>query len=238
MRETLEVGGLTFEVRRSPRRKTLGLTVDRGAELVIQAPETAGKDELARWAQSKLVWVYRKLALKEALAPKVREPEFVTGESFRYLGRPYRLTVTAHQEEPLQFDGQRFSLRSDVRASATDHFRRWYIAVGREWIERRAGLLARKTGATPSRIEVGDLGFRWGSCGKNRVVFFNWRLLQLPVRLADYVIAHELGHLLEPHHGPAFQGLLDRSMPDWKEREKELRTQARGIYWCHTMLLR
>lgn len=238
MRETLEVGGLIFEVRRSPRRKTLGLMVDRGAELVIQAPEAAGENELARWARSKLVWVYRKLALKEELAPKVREPEFVTGESFSYLGRLYRLTVTAHQEEALQFDGRRFYLRSDARAFATDHFRRWYIVVGREWIEKRAGLLTRKIGASPSRIEVGDLGFRWGSCGKNGVVFFNWRLLQLSVRMADYVIAHELGHLVEPHHGPAFKGLLDRSMPDWKEREEELRTQAQQIYWCHAMIPR
>ena len=87
MNESLEVGGLTFEVRRSARRKTLGLTVDRGGELVIHATAAAGDEELARWTRSKLLWVHRKLALKEETAPRVREPEFVSGESFSYLGR-------------------------------------------------------------------------------------------------------------------------------------------------------
>ena len=232
MTENLEVGNLIFEVRRSPRRKTLGLTVDRGAELVIRAPQAARNEELARWAQSKLLWVHRKLALKEQSAPKVRDPEFVTGEGFSYLGRSYRLTITAGQKEPLRFDGRRFILRTTARRSAADHFRRWYIWVGRQWIERRLELLAPRIGAAPSRIEVGDLGYRWGSCGKHRVVFFNWRLLQLPVRLADYVIAHELSHLIEPYHGSAFWRVLDRSMPDWKERKEELRTRAQEIYWC------
>lgn len=232
MSETLEVGGLSFEVRRSPRRRTLELIVDRGAELIIQAPEVTCTDELARWTQSKLLWVHRKLAIKEQLAPKVREPEFVTGERFGYLGRSYRLAITPRQDKPLIFDGRGFYLRADARSSAPDHFRLWYIAVGKPWIERRVELLAAKTGAAPSRIEVGDLGYRWGSCGKRRAVFFNWTLLQLPVRLADYVIVHELGHLLEPHHGPAFSELLDRCMPDWQSRKERLKTRAQEIYWC------
>ena len=87
MNETLEVGGLTFEVRRSLRRKTLGLTVDRGGELRIHAPENTPEHELTRWTRSKLLWVHRTLARKEALAPKVRAPEFVSGENFSYLGR-------------------------------------------------------------------------------------------------------------------------------------------------------
>ena len=82
------------------------------------------------------------------------------------------------------------------------------------------------------RVEVRDLGYRWGSCGKNRVTYFNWRWLQLPVRLADYVLAHELAHLLEPHHGPAFSRILDRSLPDSRQRQKELQVRAAAIYWC------
>jgi predicted metal-dependent hydrolase len=232
MSETLEVGGLRFEVRRGSRRKTLGLTVDRGAELVIRAPTVASEDELARWARSKLLWVHRKLTLKAELEPKVREPEYVTGEIFRYLGRSYRLRVTGAPGVPLRFDGRCFLLQAVARTSASDHFRRWYISTGRPWIERRARLLGQRVGAVPARVKVGDLGFRWGSCGRNGVVFFNWRLLQLPVRVADYVIAHELSHLLAPHHRPDFWHVLDRSMPDWKEREEELRRKAQEVYWC------
>jgi predicted metal-dependent hydrolase len=62
-------------------------------------------------------------------------------------------------------------------------------------------------------------------------VLFNWRLLQLPVRLADYVIFHELAHLVEGHHGPAFWKLLDSVQPDWRERKSELAKHAQCVQW-------
>lgn len=236
MKEILNVGGLTFEIRRSSRRKKYGLTVDRGGELVIHSPETADTRELSEWTRSKLLWVHRKLALKEELAPKVREPEFVTGESFFYLGRSYRLKIVAHQEQPLQFDGSRFFLRNDAIIFATALFRDWYVTAGKEWICKRVALLSPRIGSLPSKVEVRDLGFRWGSCGKNGVVYFNWRVLQFPVRLVDYVITHELAHLLERNHGPEFWCVLDRALPDWRARQEELKLRAQVIHWCHASM--
>src|SRR5262249_44260772 len=226
MSETLEVGGLTFEVRRSPRRQTLGLTVDRGGELRIQAPEHTPEQELARRTRSKLLWVHRTLARKDALAPKVRAPEFVSVESFSYLGQNYRLKLVRDAAEPLHFDGNHFWLAEDARSEAEAHFRRWYVRTGRSWLSERAAVLARKTGTEASRIEVRELGFRWGSCGKNGVLFFNWRLLQLPVRLIDYIIVHELVHLQEPHHSPAFWQAIDRALPMWRQLKDALRSDS------------
>ena len=135
----------------------------------------------------------------------------------------------AEQDAPLKFDGKRFRLRSDSRLAAANHFREWYINAGTEWLQSRAALLTRKAGAAPSRIEVRDLGYRWGSCGKKSVLFFNWKLLQLPVRLADYVIIHELVHLQVPNHGPEFWRTLERAMPSWRERKEELRNDAKDF---------
>lgn len=231
MTETLELAGLTFEIRRSPRRRTLGLTVDRGGELVLHAPDGAALAELEQWARKKLLWVHRKLAIKQALIPKMRAPEYVTGETFHYLGRAFRLELVDQQDKLLNFDGHRFSLRRDARGSADQHFRSWYIDSGSEWVSKRVSLMARKVATMPSRVEVRDLGYRWGSCGKNGAIFFNWRLLQLPARLADYVICHELIHLREHNHGPAFWTLLACVQPDWCERRKELAERAQRIRW-------
>ena len=235
--ETLELSNLVFEVRRSPRRATLGLTVDRGGELVIHAPETSDRNELVRWTQSKLVWVHRKLLDKTEVLPQVREPEFVSGESFNYLGRSYRLKVVRAAEWAFRFDGKNFLLSDSARSEAADHFRRWYIHKGREWLQTRVQLVNRRLGVNVERVVVRDLGYRWGSCGKNGVVYFNWKLLQLPVRVTDYVIAHELAHLLEPHHGPELWRILDRSLPDWRTRCEELKVKARDIYWCHDRMV-
>jgi predicted metal-dependent hydrolase len=236
MNEILQVADLVFEVRRSPRRKTVGLTVDRGGELLIHAPVDAAREDLEHWTRGKLLWVYRKLTLKEEMALSGREPEFVSGESFSYLGRNYQLKITDEQKEPFRFDGRRFYLRRDARSTATEHFRRWYAVTGSTWIDNRVKLLASRTGMTPNRIDVRDLGYRWGSCGKNKVLFFNWKMLQLPVRLVDYIIVHELVHLHEPHHGAAFWQAVERALPDWKERKEDLRTKAKDMLWVGAMI--
>ena len=147
--------------------------------------------------------MHRKLALKEELAPKRRQLEFLSGENFSYLGQNYRLKLVRDAAESLHFDGNHFWLAEDARSEAEVHFRRWYIRTGRGWLSERTRALTRKTGTGASRIEVRDLGFRWGSCGKNGVLFFNWRLLQLPVRLIDYIIVHELAHIRDHITAPS-----------------------------------
>jgi predicted metal-dependent hydrolase len=225
MNETLFIADLEFEIRRSGRRKTLGLTVDRGGELVVHAPEAASEDELRQWVARKLLWVHKKLALKEDLTGAARHPDFVSGESIFYLGRSYRLKLADDQDLPLRFDGHWFFLRRKDRPEAPRHFQEWYRERGTRWIERRVKAWQSKVNAAPARVTVGDLGFRWGSCGKNGAVHFNWRLLQLPVRQVDYVIVHELAHLQEHNHTPEYWRILDRVLPDWRERKAELESR-------------
>lgn len=222
MNETLQIEGLDFEVRRSSRRKTLGLTVDRGGELVVHAPHETSKEQMERWVQTKLLWVHRKLLLKSEQAGLAHHIEFVSGESISYLGRNYRLKVVDYEKEPLHFDGQWFVLCKRDRNEAVAHFRRWFIGAGTPWLERRIDAWVPKTGKPPSRVVVDDLGYRWGSCGKNDVLYFNWRLLQLPVRLVDYVLVHEMTHLLERNHTPKFWRAMERALPDWRDRKYRL----------------
>jgi len=222
MNEILALADLEFEVRRSLRRKTLGLTVDRAGELVVHVPASTDADEVRQWVQKKLLWVHQKLALKDELVGTEQHPEFVSGESFFYLGRNYRLKVVTSQDTPLRFDGQWFYLRRKDRGAALGHFRQWYVDTGSPWLAKRVQTLQRKVGTAPARVSVSDLGFRWGSCGKSGVLHFNWRLLQLPVRLVDYVIVHELVHLLERNHTKKFRQIMDRVLPDWQRRDAQL----------------
>lgn len=226
MSEMIEVGGLKFEVRRSSRRKTIGLTVDRVCDLVVHVPFDTSSEELSRWVTKKLLWVHRKLAFKKEAIPKMNAPEYVSGETFCYLGRRYRLRIVDSQDQALKFDGTQFTLRRDARP-ANEHFRRWYIATGSGWLKRRVQLVSKRTATTPLDVKVRELGYRWGSCGKHGVIFFNWKLLQLPVRLADYVIAHELTHLSEAHHDSAFSRALGRAMPDWQQRKDAIANHAK-----------
>ena len=226
MNKTIQVGGMDFDVRRSARRKTVALMVGRTGELAAYAPMETSTEALSSWISTKLLWAHGKLALKKETAPKSVEPEFVSGESFCYLGRRYRVKIVQNQDQPLVFDGTRFLLRRGSK-SPEKLFQQWYAETGSEWLRRRIERLSRLTASKPSEVAVRDLGFRWGSCGRNGVLFFNWKIFQLPVRLVDYVVLHELVHLRERSHGTAFKAALERALPDWKEREEDLGKKAR-----------
>lgn len=232
MNKKLIVADLEFEIRRSSRRKTFGLTVDRAGELVVHSTAHADDEELRRWVEGKLLWVHRKLLLKDENVQSINCLETVTGESIAYLGQNYRLKIVEEQDRPLSFDGQWFYLRKRNRRVASRCFQQWYQDKGVHWLTERVKFWEPKAGKTPSEVSVGELGFRWGSCGKNGVLHFHWRLLQLQVRLIDYVIAHELVHLHEHNHTKEFWRILDRVMPDWPERKEELSHKRSEMIWC------
>lgn len=148
--------------------------------------------------------------------------EFVGGEGFLYLGRSYRLKLVAHQDVPLRLAGGRFCLRRDALASASEHFIRWYAERARVWLAGRVMGYQVRMEAQPAGVRVQDLGYRWGSCGKGDWLYFHWKTILLPARIADYVLVHEMAHLHEPHHTPAFWLRVERVMPDYAQRKEWL----------------
>lgn len=223
MSQTLAIDGLEFDVRRSARRRTIGITIERDGTLVLHAPADTPEDDLAKAAASKLEWVHTKLAEKELLLQPASDKRYLPGETHSYLGRNYRLRLVDAGEgvPPLQLSQGWFELRRDEHNHAARHFPAWYAATGREWLERRVGRWASRIGVDAGPIDVRDLGFRWGSCGVQSLNF-HWRTLTLPPRAIDYVIAHELVHVEEPVHSTAFWERLRRAMPDMERRKRWL----------------
>ena len=220
--QTLSVGAFTFQLRYSRRRKTVGLTIERDGQLTITAPHNCPLDLIEQVARQKQVWVYGKLAAREQLFQPRQPKEYVPGEGFYYLGCSYRLKLITPDDEtvpPLRLHQGRFQLRRDALDQAEQHFINWYTTHGQPWIARRASLFTERLGVTPASIEVRTLGYRWGSCGRGRRLYFHWRAICLPPRIIEYVIVHELAHLLEPHHGPAFWRRLERVIPDFAARK-------------------
>jgi predicted metal-dependent hydrolase len=79
--------------------------------------------------------------------------------------------------------------------------------------------------------------YRWGSCGRDGTIYLNWRVLQFPVRLVDYVLTHELCHLVEPSHNSEFQKALERALPDYEARKAELACCAADLFWCAARMM-
>ncbi len=220
--ETLSIGELTFEIRRSERRKSFSLTVDRKGELLLHTPANVPKEQLEEWARSRLLWVYQKLAIKESNLPDQERKILESGDTIYYLGRSYRLKFVESQTIPVNCQAGWIRLRKTDQANADKLLHKWFEQAGYRWLDKRIKLLSERFGLMPSGMEVRDLGNRWGSCNGSGKLYFNWKLLQMPTRLIDYVITHELVHLIEPKHNPEFWSRLERIMPDYQSRKDDL----------------
>lgn len=218
----LQVNDLDFELRLSPRRKTLEVIVDRGGELVLAAPNGVDEDELRSFVEDKRFWIYKKLTEKAQIQRPIPRKEFVNGEGFLYLGRSYRLKLVKKQNESLKLVGGRFCLHRDCVDDGRSHFINWYSTRGQDWLEKKVAEYAPRLEVDPRGVNVQDLGYRWGSCGKGQKVYFHWKTILLPRHIAEYVVVHELAHMHVPHHTPAFWRLVERTLPDSDRRKQWL----------------
>lgn len=224
--EALHVDDLTFELRRSPRRRSVQVTVDRGGELVLSAPEGCPVATIEDFVREKRFWIYTKLAEKEALRPPHTVKEYVSGEGFPYLGRSYRLRLVDAQEVPVKLTRGRFNMRRMDAAQGRDHMVAWYRCHALPWLRKQVRRHQDRVGVEPAGVVVQDLGYRWGSCGKRAKLYFHWRSILLPAKLVEYIVVHELVHLREPHHTPEFWSRLERAMPDFAQRKQWLAEHA------------
>jgi len=224
--ERLIVDNLVFEVRRSARRKTLELTVDRGGELLIATPPGVNNDILTAFVRDKKFWLFTKIAEKDARQQPVAGKEFVSGEGLPYLGRNYRLLLVDKQDVPMKLEGGRFKLLRTLAPHGREHFIRWCTDHAPSWLKRRVESWAPRMDVEPRRVEVRDLGYRWGSCGQSGGVNFHWATILLPPGVIDYLIVHELAHLAEPHHTPEFWRRVARALPEYEQRKAWLAEQG------------
>jgi predicted metal-dependent hydrolase len=220
----ITIDDLTFELRRSEKRKTIGITVGRMGELILSAPLDCPQETIERAAREKYRWIYSKLAQKEMFFKPPHSKDFVDGESFYYLGHSYRLRLISPiaNTPPLELRNGRFLLREDEVERGEMHFINWYIKQGQSWLRQRVEVFVHRVDAVPEGIKVQSLGFRWGSCGRNKMLYFHWRTMQLPAPIIDYVVVHELVHLHERHHQPDFWELVAQAMPDYVSRKRWL----------------
>jgi predicted metal-dependent hydrolase len=215
----LTVDDLSFELKPSSRRRTLQITVDRSGELVLSAPPDVEEERLREFVLEKRFWIYTKLAEKDRLQKAVPTKSYVDGEGFLYLGRSYRLRLVDEQDTTLKLLNGRFMLRRDLVETARSHLIQWYSARAKVWLWDKVQDYVARMEVQPVGVKVQDLGYRWGSCGKGDWLYFHWKTILLPPRIAEYVVVHELAHLHQPHHTAEFWQRVERALPDFERRK-------------------
>lgn len=194
------------------KRKTLTITVERDRSVVVTAPEGTSPEKIQQVVESRKLWIYEKTRHAQKYNPLPHAPgkELVSGESLFYLGRQYRIELTDEESE-IRFE-QKFLIPRNLK-DKSESFRKWFMAKAEDKILPRVALHAKNLGVVYKQAKIGDGKYRWGSCTPNDNVIFNWRLIKAPMFVIDYVVVHELAHLIESNHTPEFWNIVRAQTP-------------------------
>jgi predicted metal-dependent hydrolase len=206
----------------------MAITVNPDRSIEIIAPKGTPQDEVQKRLRRRARWVVRQLLHFEQYRPRSPKRRYVGGETHLYLGRQYRLKLIKETPEGVKLKGSFLMVSSPQRGSSQLVKRlvcAWYREKGNNRIRERFQAIALRfisLGCTPPKLIMRSMPRRWGSFSRAGNILLNPDLIRAPVACIDYVITHELIHLIHPNHSPGFYDLLDTLMPDWRARKQRL----------------
>ena len=226
---------LPYAIRRSARRKkTVAVTVDPAGSVLVVAPERVATDRLDAIVRRKAAWIARRIQRADTRGPLLAPREFVSGASVRYLGRHYRLKVNAQDTGDAKLRGGWLHVPAPGGAQDPAQIRAalvsWFRRRAAERLPERVEAWRAKAGVLP-RVIVSNQQKRWGSCDQSGTIRLNWRIIQAPMHLVDYVVVHELVHLQHRGHGRDYWQAVGRVMPDYERRRRDLREHGSFLVW-------
>ncbi len=215
---------ISYTLKRSAYRRSIGLRIDdRG--LTVNVPLRVSEKWLHSVLQDKADWVVQKL---DGWQAKKAPPIFwAEGARIPFRGEEFVLTLTPKTRGAApQLNGEVLHVPVGMEAEAahiekavTHWYRNEALRVFGECVEHFAPLLQ----VAPREIKLSSATTQWGSCTVHGVVRLNWQLVKMPLHLIDYVVVHELAHLVEMNHSPAFWRVVESACPEYKQCRAELR---------------
>ena len=220
---------LKYQIVRSANRKKLTISVERDRSIVVKAPDGTADETIRRLVETKRQWLFNKLNHTQKYQPShAPGKEVVNGESAAYLGREYRIEMAETESGGIEFS-RRFLIPRTHRTQRKKVLKDWYVSRAKENILPRVELRARDLGVIIQGASIVDNRYRWGSCTVKDRVNLNWRLIKAPMYVIDYVIVHELAHLLETNHTPRFWNIVRAKAPNSEKAKNWLKEHGQVL---------
>lgn len=216
----------SYELKRSVR-KSVRIQIHPNGMIQVIAPLELPLEEISKIVKQKGVWILRQLRFFEQFRPATSPSQHVSGETHRYLGRQYRLKIQVGEVKHIRLVGGFIEinipenhpskveslLNQWYRGKAEIHFQRILIEVMPRFESYQL--------PTPE-IKLRKMPTRWGSCSSKGTIYLNPQLIKASGSCIEYVIIHEICHLIHHNHNKLFYTLLERILPDWKQRKNYL----------------
>jgi predicted metal-dependent hydrolase len=213
-------------------RKTLAISVAPDLSVSVTAPTETELETIEAKVRQRAPWIMRQQRELELYLPVTPPRQYISGETHRYLGRQYRLKILQNQPDFVKLTrGWLYVYTADTNdiGKVKQLVEAWYHKQATRVLrERLEAVLPRfaHLNVTQPNLAIKPLQARWGSCTGSGIIALNLRLMQVPKQYIDYVIIHELCHLIEHNHSKRFYQLIGRVMPDWRERRRQLNELA------------
>jgi hypothetical protein len=212
-------------------RKTISITVERDRRVVVRAPNRATEQAVNAIVERKRYWIWQKRRDPRKYPSSPYRKEFVPGETFLYLGYTYQFDYAPDEQKGLHLVSRTFLLPRHQRPQAHSLFCAWYKIQAKTHLLPRVSVLASAFGLKYRRITVRDLKYSWASCTASGTLTFNWRIIQAPPFVVDYLLVHELAHLLEHNHTPEFWNIVAVHAPGYQKARNWLLHHGDKLEW-------
>ena len=201
------------------KRKTLSLTINENAELIIRAPKRLSIEKIQDFINEKENWINRKKRLIENQIKDVTSNH----NKLLYLGNLFPINVEQNASKELFFTGEEFIANSIEPDSLSLSIKKWYKNKFKEIALPRVAYFANKHNLMVNQVRIKNQKTMWGSCSSKNNINLNYLLLMAPMGVIDYVIVHELVHTIHRNHSTDFWNSVESIMPEFQEHKRWLK---------------
>lgn len=206
-------------------RKTLGISVSPDMQILVKAPVESSLEKVKEKVKKRAPWIIKQLSFFLSFQPRMPERKYVSGETHLYLGRQFQLKVTVGNKNEIKYKGRYIEIITKDKAKIKELLSQWYREKAKEkFAEIAEPIIQRfkKFNVEPKEINIQEMPTRWGSCTERGKIILNPELIKAPKACIEYVIIHELCHLIHHNHTQKFIDLQTKEMPDWEKWKAKL----------------
>jgi predicted metal-dependent hydrolase len=224
---TLRLDGqeIPYLLKRSPKRRTIGLCIDHRG-LTVNAPQRAADSRLEQVLRERSGWLFDKLREWQERQPA--SFNCADGETLLFLGSELvlRLTEGGPRAQPRLLEDDTLVVKvpdTEDAAVVRCKLELWYRAEARRHFVQRLEHYAHRMGLAVRNVALSGARTRWGSCNSHGDIRLSWRLIQAPISQIDYVVVHELAHIRELNHSPRFWAIVEETLPHYAAAQRALK---------------
>lgn len=222
---------MEYQLIRS-KRKTVAIEVKED-KIIIKCPYNCSKQYVESLIEKNRVWIEE--TRKKVMSKNNNRLTYTEGENIYYMGTPYEIKVIRGIRNSLEFNGaefiftikiSQFSNNEDSEKVKMELMMAWFRKQGIEYLTKRTADLAKQLGLSINKVYIKNVKTIWGSCSTKNNINYNIRLISMPKEVIDYVIIHELCHLVQRNHSKKFWELVERIIPDYREKRDFLKNNS------------